>query len=98
MVTTSKEEAFALLRRYRKVFIIKGREIAHRVCQVEGTVHSRRIHDEMREAIEQTGVGTKWLGCVFNKEFKWTGEWFTMPRDLRTNNHGGQLSRVWREA
>ena len=73
------------------------------VCIDEGSCHSRRIYDEMKDEVEEycelKGYEVKWfwLGAIFRRsEFVWTGEWHDVLRNEPTNIHGGHLIRIWR--
>jgi len=96
--TQSADEAIALLKKYRQGLIIRGRALARKICEEEGTVHARRIYEEMKQEIKDTEVGSYWLGVIFtHKEFEWTGEWHQVNKySDATNFHGPIGIRIWR--
>ena len=97
--TRTAEEALILLRKYRKALIQKGRILARQICEEEGTVHARRIYEEMKDEIKDKNVGSYWLGVIFAKanEFEWTGEWHTVHKYADAENcHGPIGIRIWK--
>lgn len=94
--TQSTEEAMDLLRTYRRGLIAQGRRLARFLIQTEGTTHSRRIYDEMKDCADVSEVKWHWLGAVFaSGEFEWTGKYHYVE-NKDTNIHGGRSCKIWR--
>lgn len=106
-LTKTEEEAKAFLERIRRELIAKGREVAHRLCQEQGTVTTKDVRQAMvREGTYQHTTSDCWLGVVFRGDgrFESTGRLMVMtqqdrdPINAETGraSHGGMYVLVWR--
>jgi hypothetical protein len=94
-MTSSTDEAMAVLKAKRKRLIDGGRIVGAELIEENGTVHSREVLAEMdRQGLLAGTEGIKdfWLGAVFhgkewNEDYEPTGEYFSYS-DTRTRPNG----------
>jgi len=98
--TRSTEEGMALLRRHRAELIAAGQQIARFLAEINGTVHSRAVRDEMERRGLLNGDGSEcWLGAVFNGKnsgLEWTGHWYRYTVKNNNRNIHEKHIKIWR--